>query len=362
MNGLNPPPVHFWPLLALCLLAFAGLWWFVLGARRLARRRQLRRRIEALGSAAPAPEDTAPAALRQAATQTRLALAQSTAPRMRTPPLYRIPWFMFLGDDASDVGGLLDAAQRTAPEPLARTGAAEAFWRWRQLPSMVAIETRPALLHASADDLQERALWCEALVTLAEQRRRLPLNGIVVCADVASLAAGAQDSGPVARRLIDEAAEALQLHLPVYLVVTGLEQLPGYDALRATLPAEVLAQALGHRLPNVPAQGTSFEGRFDALFDTLTLRLHALRMGLLRDPRTLVQRQGIHAFVEQLFALRPGLGALAACLFDNPRGSRPPRWRGLYFAAAPSEEADGGAFVADLFQHFLPADQPLARS
>ena len=49
------------------------------------------------------------------------------------------------------------------------------------------------------------------------------------------------------RRLIDEAAEHLHLRLPIYLVVTGLEKLTGYDTLRSSLSKDVLTQVIGYR-------------------------------------------------------------------------------------------------------------------
>jgi len=49
-------------------------------------------------------------------------------------------------------------------------------------------------------------------------------------------------------------------------------------------------------------------------------------------------------------------------LFDAaPKSDDAPlRWRGLYLVAS-SDGANPGAFVVDLFQRFLAADQPLAR-
>jgi type VI secretion system protein ImpL len=90
-------------------------------------------------------------------------------------------------------------------------------------------------------------------------------------------------------------------------------------------------------------------------------RLYALRMALLRARENPAQRQAIHAFVEQMRALQPGLRATADGMFGNGRGPRSPRWRGLYFTAAPSN-GNGGAFAQDLFTRFLPTDQPLAHS
>jgi type VI secretion system protein ImpL len=96
------------------------------------------------------------------------------------------------------------------------------------------------------------------------------------------------------------------------------------------------------------------------VFGSVAQRLHALRMGLLRRTPDPARRLAIHQFVEQMRALQPGLEILVDGLFERP-GGMPPRWRGLYFMAAPTVEHPG-AFIGDLFGRFLPADQPLARN
>jgi type VI protein secretion system component VasK len=135
--------------------------------------------------------------------------------------------------------------------------------------------------------------------------------------------------------------------------------LEGYERVRATLPAEVLEQALGHRVGGGAPMGPSAAGRLDAMFDQLGRRLDTLRMALLREQPDAGSKLAVHRFVEQLHALQPALRG-AAESFSQPRGSAALRWRGIYLTGASPDT--GGAFVWDLFAHFLPADQPLAHS
>ena len=360
MNALHPLPAHYGSLLGLCLVGLVALWWFVLGSRYGARRRLLQKRIDVLGSPSQPSEQAALDALRQAIGQARETLLQSPALDAVRNPLYDLPWFLFVGDASAELPGLLIAARRASPLSVQAgpEAAGDAFWRWRLLRSMVAIETHPAAVREPASR-HERSLWYHSLLALAEQRERLPLNGIVVCVSAASLLGDNQALATDATRLrqhVDEAAEHLRLHLPVYLVVTGLERLAGYEMLRAALPPAVRAQALGHRL-----RDTATGARLDELFDPLALRLHALRMGLLRGEPEPARRLAIHSFVEQLRALQPGLRTLAERMFESGRAQPLTHWRGLYLAAAPADSEDD-AFVSDLFERFLPADQPLARA
>lgn len=359
MNAMTQLPAHFWPLLVLCLLAFVSLWWLVLGSSRAARRRMLRLRIAALGQETEAPSK--PGELQQSLAHARRTLLHAPEPPVVRNPLYAIPWFVFIGDASANVTGLLDAAVDASSAPHAERD--DAFWHWRGLTSMIAIETSPAALGDPADR-HERSLWYRALLELAERRKRLPLNGIVVCVGVSTLLGDAAERESVATRvrtLVHEAAEHLGLLLPVYFFVTGLERLSGYDVVRGALPDEVLAQALGHRLAHEAAPRIEANAELDVLFGEITQRLHALRMTLFRNEQDPVRRQAIHAFVEEVRSLQQGLREMAQRLFGNGHGPHSPRWRGLYLTAAP-HDGRGGAFVHDLFERFLPADQPLARS
>lgn len=360
MNMLYPLPAHYGALLALCMAGLLALWWFMLGSRYLARRRLLRRRIEALATPSDAAPSEAFAEPRATVARAREQLLCSPALRALHHPLYDLSWLLFVGDADAGLPALLAAARREASVPPGQDmDEGGDFWRWHFLPTLVAIETRAAAVHEPATP-HERGLWYRALLALADQRERLPLNGIVVCVNAAHLLGDTQHVAADAARLrqrVDEAAELLRLQLPTYLLVTGLERLTGYEVLREALPPAVRAQALGHRLPDTAAA----VARPDALFEPLALRLHALRMGLLRRQPDPARRQAIHAFVEQVRALQPGLRAFAQQFFDAPRsGHAGARWRGLYLVAAPGD-SDQSAFVSDLFQRFLPADQPLAR-
>ena len=364
MTTLSSLPATFWQLVAVCGIAFIALWWWLLGAPQAARRRALRARITALGPAESASELAALQVMREAVAQARRGLRRTgPAARPSHEGLYGIPWFLFIGDTAADVPGLLAAAHSVSPLPVAhdRDTSGRAFWRWWFFETMTAIETSSAAV-CDAGSRRTRNLWYQALMELAEQRERLPLNGVVVCVGAACLLGEAADVTPGTARLrhvVDEAAEHLQLRLPVYLIVTGLERLTGYDTVRGALPAEVLAQALGHRLPLQDRSAAPAAGdRLSDLFEPISARLQALRLRLLEEATSAADRLAIHAFFDRVSALQPGLRSVVDRMFEESRGRRSPYWRGLYLTGVQAE--GGPAFVADLFQRFLPADQPLA--
>lgn len=357
-------PARFWQLLGLCAIFFGVLWWFTAGARRFSRRNLTRKRIGDLGPGNPDDEREPLARMTQAMNEAKATIQRSPEIDKGRDPIYRVPWFLFVGDAAADVAGLLKAANEvsTFPPPQQAAGDPNQLWRWWFFKSMIAIETHPRIVCDTGARL-DRGLWYQALMQLATGRDRLPLNGLVVCIAAQTLLGNAEELKTVSlrlRRLVDEAMEHLQILLPVYYVVTGLERVTGYKAFRAALPQEAFAQAFGHRLPEGLVVNASASADIDAILQPIADRLHALRLSALRTQATIEPRRGVFEFVESIRRMSSGLKTFIGLQLEDNPFQRTPRWRGLYFAGAGTAGASGGAFVADLFTRFLPSDQPLA--
>lgn len=355
-------PPRFWQLLGLCMVALAVLWWFARGARRYSRAGRARQRIGDLGPGNPDDEREPLAKMSAAIQGAKQAIRHSPEMAGGRNSLYRVPWMLFLGDADAGVHGLLQAASAVSPFPAPSGADADSVWRWWFFKSMIAIETSPRLV-CDAAARTERGLWYQALMQLAGEREQLPLNGVVACVGVRTLLGNGEqlkDAGMRLRRLVDESMEHLQVQLPVYVLVTGLETLPGYAAFRAVLPAEAFAQAMGWRLPENEAVSAGTSAKFDSLFGVVAERLHALRLTALAAQHDAHGRRGVFEFVQSILRLQDGLRKCVGLLLEDNPFQRTPRWRGLYFTGGADAGAPGGAFVADLFTRFLPADQPLA--
>ena len=355
-------PPRFWQLLGLCLAALAVLWWFTRGARTYSRAGRARQRIGDLGPGNPDDEREPLAKMSAAIQEAKRTIQRSPEMTGGRNSLYRIPWMLFLGDAEANVHGLLSAASTVSPFPIPTGDDAEAVWRWWFFKSMLAIETSPRIV-CDASARTERGLWYQALMQLASERDQLPLNGIVVCIGARSLLGNAEELKATSmrlRRLVDESMEHLQVQLPVYVLVTGLESLTGYAAFRAAVPAEAFAQAMGWRLAENEAVSAGTSAKFDSLFAPVAERLHALRLTALAAQHEVRGRRGVFEFVQSMTKLQNGLRQFVGLLLEDNPFQRTPRWRGLYFCGAPSAGAPAGAFVADVFTRFLPADQPLA--
>ena len=357
-------PMRFWQVLGLCVVVAVVLWWFMAGQRKASLKGRTRKRMGDLGPGNADDEREPVAKMAAAIAEAKRTIARAPEIAQGRTPLYRIPWLLFVGDAAAGVEGLLRAGSEVSPFPDSDKPAmaADDVWRWWFHKSMIAIEMHPRVVCDTGARL-DRGLWYQALMKLADEREKLPLNGIVAAVSVQTLLGPAdalKDTATRLRRLVDEAMEHLQVQMPVYFVVTGLERLPGYAQLRATLPAEAFTQALGHRFAENEVVSAAASGRIDDVLRPIEDRLHALRMTALRAQHTPQQRRAVFDFVESLRLAHPGLSLFVNLMLEDNPFQRTPRWRGLYFAGGADPVQRGGAFVADLFTRFLPSDQPLA--
>lgn len=356
-------PIQTWSLLGLGVVGVSALAWAVtLAWHRLVMMRA-HTRVAAHPEASYGIGDVW-SALVDAARHVRGAVLHPFRRRGEWRKLSRHPWLMFLGDSPAEVRSLLQAA---AHAPHARTSAANATakpWYWWIFRSVVAIEPGGHLLQPADEPHGQASPWSQALALLARERRKLPLDGMVLCVSAQSLLESPTQVSARASRLQDLAHEAtrhLQLQLPLYVVVTGLEALPGHAAVRATLPSAVFRRALGWRISFAPGAAAA-HGRMDVRSEDVERRLGAAVMAALAVQRHARGRREVFGFMQSLPLLQRGLQVFLDRLSaGESTGGRRLLWCGLYLTGGARPSAPSGDFVDDLFARFLPADRLLAR-
>jgi type VI secretion system protein ImpL len=271
---------------------------------------------------------------------------------------YRLPWFLFVGAQAP-AEALLRAAHAAAAPSAPAPQADPAGWSWWLLPRFVGIALGHALVSGLEPGNSAPPEFEAALALLRRHRRRLPLDGIVATVDVATLAReeAARDAALPLRAAVSEAYRTLNPALPVSIVVTGLERLPGHDEFFAALPKGLGGQAFGH-VQDPPRALTEPAAALGPAWGGLVARLEAIRLGLLLDLHAEMERGRIFRFVEEVAALEPGLLAFGGTLLGSDGYSDKLVWRGLYLTAPASPEP-ARRHVSDLCSSFLPRDAGL---
>ena len=296
-------------------------------------------------------------------------------------PLYALPWYLVLGASGSGKSSVLRSARIASP--LGVTGwdpkvAATRQCEWHFFEQAVVIDSagRYALPHAEEQDREE---WREFLSLLIKYRRREPLNGLVVAlaADRLLEAEEAQleKDGSSIRQRIDELMRAGGVKVPVYLLITKCDLIPGFAGFCGQLPAACLHQPMGSLNHESLDVGSFLERALHAIEE----RLRVLRLRLLQPPQEECAAPDLLLFPEEFMRLKQGLACFAAHAFGANPYQETPTLRGLYFGSGrqegtvlghfprtmglagtgnPLPGSDQGLFLHDFFAEILPKDRP----
>jgi type VI secretion system protein ImpL len=287
---------------------------------------------------------------------------------------YALPWYLMIGGSAPANADLLASLSLVLPFGQPDPGTAPVSW-WIY-ESAVVLEAAAAADASSVGGAGDPAAWQHLLHGLRETRPARPLDGLVVVLPAADLTDGSLPGGAAA--LAERAAflgdrvtqlvAQLGFRLPVDVLVSGCNELPGFGRFVASVPPGQWQGIFGWANPNpLTAAYTP---------DWAAQAMTAVVRG--------VDRQEL-AF----FGTPPGTGDAAAQLFPFARAVRgltepataylnhlftlsaaaePCFFRSLSFCGAPAEAGeesagDGGrtAFVDDLFAQKVFPERALAR-
>lgn len=205
--------------------------------------------------------------------------------------LYSKPWYLMVGLPGSGKSSLVHRAN-TASKLNARLNAELRHLAADQKvdcwlgEEAVIVDPKGELLLQSVSDLEpdgdkNERLWQHLLGWLTRNRKRQPLNGLVLTLDFgwlchASVSERKLYAQLLRTRLLDISA-ALKTRLPVYFVLTRLDMLHGFNAFYQLLDKETRQSLLGvtfnpasHHLTEWVAEFTAFWDRWvDGLNDNL---------------------------------------------------------------------------------------------
>ena len=294
---------------------------------------------------------------------------------------YELPWYAVVGEEGSGKTTLLDRLPVDTPVPPVRSDDAsdpEGGCNWWFYNQALVLDVPGAYLHR-ADGQTKDDGWTRTLHELRKHRSRQPLNGIVLtipCPDlVGPEACSTADIEAKAGRLhnkLRDLQRVLGLRLPVYVVLTKGDEVPGFRAFSTELPAERQDDMLGWSNPYaVDAAYTSdwAEEAIASLHDDLYYaQLQAFSDGVQAD-----DRDALFLFPDRLREATANLKTYLNELFTESAYYEGFMLRGIYLTGdtggGGEPESNGAAdgtsprpgFLKDLFQTKVFEEWKLAR-
>jgi len=277
-----------------------------------------------------------------------------------------MPWYVIIGPPGTGKTTALRQSGLHFPIDLSADlkgvgGTRNCDWFFTE--DAVLIDTAGRYVEQQSDPETDAAEWSGFLDLLKTHRGRRALNGVVLTLSLKELTADETDlraHGREIRKRLAELSERLEMRLPVYLMITKADLIPGFEAFFDDLSTRAREQVWGATL------GT--EARVDGVtvareMTALTAQLEDRLVTRLSGDRPLEARGAIFRFPAQFEALTGPMKVLIDTVFGESRYEESPWLRGFYFTSATQEGSPIDRLVGDLSARFgLPAAAPMPRA
>ena len=247
---------------------------------------------------------------------------------------YKLPWYLIVGAEKSGKSSLLSGFTH---EQIYDDENENADCTWWFLKGGVILDINGKLTNNTGKNRQFDKNWNMILNMIARYRNAKPLNGIIVTIPATELYGKNKLNFDDLKRNAQSFAQKLifaqryfGLKLPIYLVVTKSDVIPGFQSFCTEIPARNRGNMLGWSCPY--SLNTAYNNKWiDEAFDFIEDNINDLRMEIFAENNTASTRDGIFVFPSELLTIRDGITVYADALFKTNSIDDNFFFRGLYF-------------------------------
>jgi type VI secretion system protein ImpL len=272
---------------------------------------------------------------------------------------YEVPWILVAGEPGSGKTAALEGCGLDRPFDPQAPGNEPASTRdplrWEFFDEGLALDLKgDFFLRADGSTYEDG--WAHFLRLLAQHRGQRPIDGLVLTLPASVLRGApareqAATRGEVVSRRLREMQKALGVRIPVYLLVTRCDVLPGFASMAAQLPDSARDEAFGWASPqHVDA---AFRAEWvDQAVESIHADLLGTQAELLAEA---TDPDGIFQLPGEVKGMGPGIRAFLEEVFRESVYHESFFFRGLYFsgtadpaAALTAAAVDAPADVTDI--------------
>ncbi|CDL87575.1 type VI secretion system membrane subunit TssM [Xenorhabdus cabanillasii] len=264
--------------------------------------------------------------------------------------LYERPWYMVIGSQQSGKTSLIKEGYKlseiAAPEYLRQDGEIPLLLRCWLGEKAVIIDPRgrlidqPVPLNSDKPQINSR-LWEALLNWLSENRQRQPLNGIILTVDTLRLLTDNREQRDRYVREIHQRLQEIRLtfhsQLPLYLVMTKIDLLHGFEAMYQSLDRKQRDQILGvtFSLNNHLSSRDEkvWRSELEQFWQQWMNNLNGAMPDMMLNSVDANQRSALFSFTRQIQGLYSYIVQMLEDILYNDENHRP-MLRGVYLTSA----------------------------
>jgi type VI secretion system protein ImpL len=280
--------------------------------------------------------------------------------------LREMPWYMIIGPPGTGKTTALKQSGLHFPIDLSDDIKGVGGTRncdWFFTDTAVLVDTAGRYVEQASNPEIDAAEWGGFLDLLKKHRGKRALNGVIVTLSLQELLGdenALRAHGKTIRKRLAELREKLEIQLPVYLMITKADLVPGFENFFADLTSRDREQVWGATLPtDARAEGTVIARELRGLLSRLETRL-SQRMA---EDAALGWRADVFRFPAQMETLETPLKVLVETVFGESRYEEAPWLRGFYFTSAAQEGSPIDRMLMDMAGSYgLRAEPPPRRA
>jgi type VI secretion system protein ImpL len=271
-------------------------------------------------------------------------------------PRYSLPWYLMLGQARSGKTTLLGRSGLSLPfgEPVPPSGSTRTDCGWWYYQQGIVLDLSGDLVLRSDGRTSDNDAWSTLLRLLEKSRPERPLDGLVLtipAMEVYNLTGQGEDllteaahRAAILYQKLWETQTALSMQLPVYVVVTQSDLMPGFSPFVASLPSGTNGQMVGWSSPDSPE--TAYTGAWpDRIFDEIESGTNEALVEVLGGAASVDPSRAEQAFLlaRSFKAVKEPLRVYLNQIFTPSSYHEPFFLRGLYFAGGQFDASAAGA-------------------